>query len=367
MKTIAIFTSTHGHESIALAIKEKIETQTQGKYRIKLFANPLKFYAMYDLMYKFHPSLFGSPFQLTAELAKLDPKIRKAMEAMFFLNDRDKITRFIKRNKVDLCISTYFTFNPTLSELRSPELPFINIITDPKTVHPMILFKEADAQLSFDQAIEKTFDYKNIVKAGWFVREAFETPYVKRDIRQQLGIDENLTILVTSGSVGANAILKLLPSIINCQRKVNFIMACGKNKFLYHNILGIKKSLATLSSSKATIIPLGFTKELHLYIKAADLVVGKAGPNTLFESVACETPFFATTHIHGQEDGNLDIIRDYKIGIVEENDRRANQKLTQLIKQPQQLEAFKKPIQKLKAYNQRSITILLREIDRLIG
>jgi UDP-N-acetylglucosamine:LPS N-acetylglucosamine transferase len=47
-------------------------------------------------------------------------------------------------------------------------------------------------------------------------------------------------------------------------------------------------------------------------LSASDIVFGKAGPNFLFNVVACKKPFVAITHVGGQEDGNLDIIRKKK-------------------------------------------------------
>lgn len=367
MKTIGIFTSTHGHESIALAIKEKIEHAYQDDYQVKLFSDPLKFSQLYDLAYRLGPGVLGSPFQLSATIAQSDPKLKQAMKALFSPNNTAEIEQFAKKNKLDICINTYFSYNSALEKLNEKNLPFINVLADPKTVHPLLVADRADAQLAFDAFLVKKFKDKNVITAGWFVREKFEKKYNKQVIRKKLKLVDQFTVLVTSGSAGANAVLKILPSIINCQQPVTFIMACGKNDFLYHSIEGIKKTIQTLSSSQANIVTLGFTKNLHTYMQAADLIVGKAGPNTLFESVACEVPFFAITHIHGQEDGNLDLIRDYKLGFVEENDAKANQKLTYILNHPEKLKAFTKPLQKLKQYNQNSIKILMAEIKRLIG
>ncbi len=49
---------------------------------------------------------------------------------------------------------------------------------------------------------------------------------------------------------------------------------------------------------------------------ASDVVMGKAGPNVLFESVVLGKPFIATTHFPGQERGNLAFIERYGLGYV---------------------------------------------------
>ncbi len=367
MKTIGIFTSGYGHESIADAIAEKIEQKAKGRYKVKKFFRKEILGFAYNSIYKFIPESLGPSFYLSSKFIRKDNNVRKFLENLFLVNTEKKIKDFVKKNKISLCISTYFGCNPTLEKIQKEGIPLVNIITDPKTAHPLLISPIAKAQMAFDETVFKLYADKNTKKSGWFVRSKFENNYDQREIRKKLKIDNHLTFLVVSGSEGANAILKILPSIINCNKKVNFIIACGKNKFLYNNILGIKQSLNSLSSSKAQVIPLSYTKNLHLYMQAADMVIGKAGPNTLFESIACETAFFAITHIHGQEDGNLDIIRDYKIGVVEENTKKANQELEKLIQNPEKINSFTKNIKKLKEYNKNSINILLEEIEGLLN
>lgn len=370
MKTIGIFTAGYGHRSIAEAIAEKIEKKATQKYKIKIFRRPRNLDLLdftYSSMYKLSPSSFGPSFRLSSKLTQKNKNSRKLIDAWFLSNYEKKIADFAKKNKIDLCISTFFEFNPGLEELQKKAIPFINVVSDPKTVHSLLVSEKANLNLVFDDCINKKYKSQNMKKAGWFVREKFEQDYNKENIRKKLKIDNCLTFLIASGSEGANAVLKILPSIINCNKKVNFIVACGKNDFLYKNTIGIKQSLEKFSSSKARIMPLAYTKDMHLYMQAADMVIGKAGPNTLFESIACETAFFAITHIHGQEDGNLEIIKDYGVGIVEENTKKANAMLEELIKKPEKIIAFKPNIKKLKKYNQNSINILLKEIEKILG
>jgi UDP-N-acetylglucosamine:LPS N-acetylglucosamine transferase len=98
-------------------------------------------------------------------------------------------------------------------------------------------------------------------------------------------------------------------------------------------------------------------------MQASDLVIGKAGPNSVFEAVACLTPFFATTHIAGQEDGNLDIIRELKLGYVEEDSVKAAKLLHQIIENPKQLENFKENLNVLSDYNKQAKTKLKVLLD----
>ncbi len=246
---------------------------------------------------------------------------------------------------------------------------FFNIIANPRTFSPLEISPQA-YNLVFDSNASKTcLSYgippEKIITSGWFIRNQFEQKYDQKKVRQQLKLDPNtLTLLVVTGSEGTNTVLKNFPAFLNSKKPVQVIFACGKNKTLYSTINTLSKAVkAANSKNQATITPLAFTKNIHLYLQAADLVIGKAGPNLLFESVATHTPFLATTHVSGQEDGNLDIIEEYNLGYVEENIKRSVKLIKHIINQPETLKQFQPSLKKMAIYNHNSKKILLQAIQ----
>jgi UDP-N-acetylglucosamine:LPS N-acetylglucosamine transferase len=365
-KNIGIFSTKQGHQSIAEAIKEKIEAQAGDRYQVEVFYNKQIFETVYESLYRLAPSILKVPYDLSVKAIEKDAELSKLIFNIFFQYTYEPTSRLIKEKNIDLAISCYFPFNPALKKIKETKnIPCLNIITDPRTIHPWQIFHEAEANFFFEN--KNLAKYKKTCKAkaaGWFVGKKFETNYQKKGIKKKLKINEQLVFLIASGSDGSAAVLKVLAALINCPKPVRIFIACGNNRTLYNNILGIKKSLNMFSQSKAVITPLPFTKELHLYMQAADLIIGKAGPNTLFESAATLTPFFAITHI-AQEAGNLEIIKEYKLGFVEEKTKAANQKLLEIIKKPQELEKFQTSLKKLKEHNRQSASILIEEIDKI--
>jgi UDP-N-acetylglucosamine:LPS N-acetylglucosamine transferase len=201
---------------------------------------------------------------------------------------------------------------------------------------------------------------------GWFVRDEYQPLENKAALRKSLKLQpDTFTLLMVSGSEGTNSILKILPGLITSSKPVQIIVACGANKMLLRSVKLLRKILRK-THKKHTILPLGFTKNLHQYMQASDLVVGKAGPNTLFESVATHTPFFAITHITGQEDGNLEIIRDYQIGYVEEKPSKATKLLKRIIKNPSMLEKFQPFLKTLAKKNSQAPQKFLRLTTSLL-
>lgn len=56
------------------------------------------------------------------------------------------------------------------------------------------------------------------------------------------------------------------------------------------------------------VLPLGFVTNMAEYMVAADVLVSKAGPGTLAEAASVGLPVMVTSHLPGQEAGNVDIV-----------------------------------------------------------
>jgi 1,2-diacylglycerol 3-beta-galactosyltransferase len=61
---------------------------------------------------------------------------------------------------------------------------------------------------------------------------------------------------------------------------------------------------------------LGFRNDVPELMRAADLLVTKAGPGTIAEASVAEVPVVVYDYVPGQERGNLDYVRTNGIGVV---------------------------------------------------
>ena len=59
---------------------------------------------------------------------------------------------------------------------------------------------------------------------------------------------------------------------------------------------------------------LGFVKNMAEWVRAADVVVTKAGPGTIAESLCCGTPMLLSWYLPGQERGNVEWVVDSGAG-----------------------------------------------------
>src|SRR5947209_6507908 len=84
---------------------------------------------------------------------------------------------------------------------------------------------------------------------------------------------------------------------------------------------------------------------------AADVIMGKAGPNMLFESVMLGKPFIATAYIPGQEQANLPCIQRHGLGWVALGSEDQHALLNALIHNPEQLSAMAATINTYRRWN----------------
>jgi processive 1,2-diacylglycerol beta-glucosyltransferase len=301
-------------------------------------------------------------------LQKFKP-IEYAFKAFTLLGHYKKAQQQLKKYRPQVVITTNWAFNLALRFLKSRyQHQFINIITDPRTYFPLNISAHADWTCCFDQhqaeQIKKTHPKLKIKPIGWLVKSEFERTYNREDVRKEMKMANVLTLLFVSGWEGTETIFSFLPKLENINNNLQIIVACGTNRHLFHKINNLRQHL---KNKKITLIPLPFTRELYKYMQAADLVIGKAGPNSLFEATATLTPFFATTHIAGQEDGNLEIIKEYNLGYVEEKQDEAFAKLVDIINHPEQLKQFAQSIKKMADYNRQARDKFLAVVEKALA
>ena len=362
MAKILIVSTDWGHGSIAKAVKESVGAgYTSELHTIK--AERLS-KVSYEFIYKYIPGMFRVIYFFSG--FKLPRDIFNLYAEKSYLG---KLKREIVQIRPKFVINTYFAFNSSLEKLmRNYDFKLINVFADPWTFGKILISKTGQ-NLTFDEKSWKKL--KSLepnaqgAPIGWFIEQKFYDVQNKKrsEIRKALRLDPNkFTLCISSGSEGTFNVFKIISTFMNPKYDMQVLMMCGNNK----NMFDITKTLESLSQKIGgpNIVVVPYTNEVQKYMRASDLIVGKAGPNTMFESVATLTPFFAISHIAGQEDGNLDIIKRYKIGYVEEKTNAATKKLKEIIENPKVLDKFTKDLRSLSNYCQKAPDRLLNLLRR---
>lgn len=317
-----------GHRSIARAIfgylKEKEgENNFEVEFR-EIKANTGIGGDLYIFSYRYFPRSNS----LVHQFVQKRSFVRKLLEETSVIN-LPRVKNEVEKINPDLIISAYFFHTHSLVKWRKKEnkkFKLWTVVADPWTINPISFIKEADMNLLYDEKSQnegvKYGLKKNKTKdTGWWTREEMYKKYDREKVRKKLGfLDDRPVIFVGGGSLGTNSLPKLLPMILSLDKKVGFVVNTGTDKLAYNLVNQFQKMFLKLRKNDDTVIikHLGWIENMAEVLSACDIVFGKAGPNFLFDCVACRKPFVAITHIGGQEDGNIELIRKKKLGWVKE-------------------------------------------------
>ena len=134
-------------------------------------------------------------------------------------------------------------------------------------------------------------------------------PGEKASLRRRFGLDQKrFTILVSGGGEGSG---KLLTQVRALARRDGsdwqLIVICGRNDKL-------RRRLARVDFQPPALI-LGFVDNMPDLMRAADLVVSKAGPGAIGEALATEVPILLTSYLPGQETPNVTFVTESGLGL----------------------------------------------------
>lgn len=309
--SILILTSKTGggHVSLAEALRDRL----MDHYAVEIIdPQPGLFDWHYRLVSRYALQLWAAEYRFTNT-----PSQALRSHRLFTRLITRKLSAALLRLRPALIISTYpfFTYEVMrILEWTRVSIPFTMLFSDPDCVHASWLTERraaatlAPTRETYAQALAAGFPLERLHLVGWPLRKQFYRDYERQRIRMltEIGLEpERFTIFLQGGGEGAARFGATVERVLSMGRDVQVILATGTNQALLKRFKG-----------RDTIYPLPFVREIAPFMAAADVVMGKAGPNTLFESVALGKPFIATAYIPGQEEANLEFIRRHHLGRV---------------------------------------------------
>jgi len=306
-----------GHRSATEAIIEAIELEygdavtTEMVDFIKSHA-PLPLNKMpdwYPDMVK-APQLWGLSFKMSdgrrrarAITASMWPYVGRAAKAM------------VKNYPADLIVTVHALANTViLKALGHNRPPFITVVTDMVSTHALWYDQRSDLILvptekARQRAIKYNMNPKRVRVVGQPVAERYCVPIGnKESLRENLGWERDKTIvLLVGGGEGMGPISKTAREIAASGLDVALVIVAGRNERL-------KKHLESIEWPIPVHI-YGFTRELPDFMRATDVLVTKAGPGTIAESLNANLPIILYAKLPGQEDGNVTFVVEEKVGV----------------------------------------------------
>lgn len=361
MKKALVLTSRTaggGHWSPAQAIKSALAKDFQVEIydALPTFATQAYFYIHHYL-----PAVFNFFYRLTN-----NPMGAKILHEISFFFTKKALQK-IPFRRYDLIISTQYFLTSEVRRLTKK--PLVVFILDLANLHQVWLCSEADLTLvatrkAAEICQEKGLPANKVKVVGFPIRPEFWRQKGKPTSKQ-------FTVFLGGSGYGlreTKIIIKHLrevtparwPSLARTPRRwdeagIKLIVVCGRHGRLYHHL-----------KKQPGLEVYGFTENMAELMAQADLIVGKAGPNLLLESVALKIPFLAVGYSPEQEKGNLELIKKQKIGFVEPNPKKAAQLILSLAQNPSRLDRLQPNIRRLANHHHPALKNILREINQIL-
>jgi Glycosyltransferase family 28 C-terminal domain len=278
---------------------------------------------------------------------------------------------FWRKNPADLLISVIPHFNREIYESWNnvcPGRPFVTIITDLADFPPHFwieLIKDqyviAGTQRAVEQAKAIGHDDAHIfATSGMILRPDFYVPDNSDPLalRAELGLKADLpTAIVLFGGHGSKIMFDITERLDAANVPVQLILICGRNEQLAARLLARKWRMP--------VNVLGFTKEIHKWMRAADFLIGKPGPGSIAEAMVRKLPVLieCNSWTLPQERYNAEWVLEQRVGIVLKSFKEVVPGVRQML-EPARLAEFRKNVA---AQNNRAIFEIPEILANLLG
>ncbi len=204
--------------------------------------------------------------------------------------------------------------------------PFLTVVTDFINLHPFWFSPAADAiVLPTTQALRGCLRHgirpDRCHVFGLPIGPSFTAPQPdareKKRLRSDLGcLSSRPLVVICGGADGAGKLRGIAEELLSRDEPVDTVVICGKNEHLREEL-----SRIAVPHDRNLIIQ-GFVTNMVDWLRAADVVVTKAGPGTVMEALCSGTPFVLCWYLPGQERGTVTWLRQHQVSRYSPNPHR---------------------------------------------
>ena len=234
------------------------------------------------------------------------------------------LENFWREKPADLLVSIIPHFNREIFESWDnvyPGRPFVTLITDLADFPPRFWIEPikeqyviAGTERAVEQARALGHDDAHIFPtSGMILRPDFYVPDNSDPLalRADLGLRPDLpTAIVLFGGHGSKVMYDITKRLDAARVPLQLILICGRNEELAARLRSHKWSMP--------VNVIGFTKEVHKWMRAADFLIGKPGPGSIAEAMVRKLPVLIECNAWTlpQERFNTEWVTQKRVGIV---------------------------------------------------
>jgi len=341
-----------GHIAPAQAIKQQFDIRGDKDLDVRVVNLGITLNATFlRFLYKFYwDKALRYPPLINAFYRGADnPFLMKIADRILGITTLPKFVRYLEREKPDVVVSTYFTFTHYLDMLkRVDQLDATTVVLNPEPFDshqiwfsPVFDWSMVFSRKSRDEIVQKGISAQKLKVFQFPIKPSFsqrtQSPAV---LRAQLGLEKKpFTVLLFFGAEGVGPVKKSLETLIERGLSLQVVVVCGRNQKLKEDI----ERLAASRTGNVHIEVRGYVTNLADYIAAADVVVGKSGPNQVFETLLQCRPLVISSFLANEKETTDWVIRN-RLGWLTRSPAHLAALLARLASHPEVLRQYQASI-----------------------
>ena len=319
-QAIVSYLKEHHGSTVDVRVVDFFEEFMPGVNAIAKFA--------YQQSVTLFPDLYGTFFDVS-NAVPTNPIVHE-LRVMGFA----RAGAYMDRYEPHAVISTFPVAGGVVSDMKQ-ERPVVaaTVITDygvhRSWVHPATdLYFVASMELR-ELLVARGLAWDRVIVSGIPIHEKFSLPLERAACRSEFGLNDAFTVLLTSAA-GLTSEVRDVALRLG-ESGIDVLAVAGHNRRL-------KRRLDTVARKNSRVHAFGFTPDMHKLMRAADVLVGKAGGLTVSESLASGLPLVIHNPVPGQEIYNVDYLVNMGAGLLARDEDDVVDKVRFLARHPGRLE-----------------------------
>jgi len=281
-----------------------------------------------------------------------NPFLMKVIDRIFGTAYLPRFVAYLQRERPDVVVSTYFTFTHFLETLKHVgELRAAGVVLNPEPFDSHLVWFSAglDCNMVFSERSLREITGKGIPASRVRLFPFPLNPDFRRrtapvaGLRSRLGLaEEPFTVLLFFGAEGRGPARKYLAEIAGRRLEVQVVVICGRND----RLRTVLEEEARRPRRGVRLAVRGFVTNVPDYIAAADIVVGKSGPNQVFETLLQWRPIVISSFL-ANERRTSDWVIENGVGWLCRTPHQFGELLERLLGDPRILRAYRANIRRL--------------------
>lgn len=322
MKVLILSCNTgQGHNSAATAVKDELVKMGHEcvmkdalSYASKMFSKGIS--NSYNSIVLHAPQAFGVGYRYCKSKSYTPGSVKSASYAINMTYSK-KLCEEIIEDGYDAVLCTHVFAAQSITHIKHKhglKIPAYVIATD-YSYCPYFDELDMDKYFISLESVKKEYIGRGIpadkiVVTGIPVSSRFSMEISKHEAREKIGFySDRFLCLIMSGSMGFGNIYDFIDEVLNRPMKdYDILVIAGNNEKLRSGIIEKYEKYGNVTA-------IGYTKEVHNYMKASDLIVTKPGGLSSTEAMVSNVPLVLANPIPGVESENYDVLTRLGVAI----------------------------------------------------